>query len=170
MKVSKHPELDFQVLTALKIVIKNSNKVWHWLCEEHPQVALEYQAIVEREERGFPLEKPVENKAQTKPIDTRISARRKEDRLAIFRQLIHPTAGLKRHRLQHIIDRELKEAGYSQTYVLKADLLNAYPKSKAQAYQHFNSVEEHFDTHKEGSKVYVRLKEYWDGPIKEAVA
>ena len=155
MKMSRHPELDFQVLTALKIVIKNGNKVWHWLCEEHPQVALEYQAIVEREERGFPLEKPVENKAQTKPIDTR----KKEVRLALFRQLIHPTAGLKRHRLQHIIDRELKEVGYSQTYVLKTDLLNAYPKSKAQAYQHFNSVEEHFDTHKEGAVVYVRLKE-----------
>ena len=50
--MSKHPELDHQVLTALKIVIKNGNKLWHWLCEEHPEVALEYQAIVEAEARA----------------------------------------------------------------------------------------------------------------------
>ena len=50
--MSEHPELDHQVLLALKIVIKNGNKVWHWLCKEHPQVALEYQAIIEREERA----------------------------------------------------------------------------------------------------------------------
>ena len=50
--MSKPPELDHQVLTALKIVIKNGNKLWHWLCEEHPEVALEYQAIVEAEARA----------------------------------------------------------------------------------------------------------------------
>ena len=43
------PELNYMVVTAFKTVIENSNKVWHWLCEEHPQVALEYQALVEEE-------------------------------------------------------------------------------------------------------------------------
>jgi hypothetical protein len=81
--------------------------------------------------------------------------RKKEDRLAVFRQL---APRLKRHTLD-VNWRELEEKGSSQTYILKSDLLNAYPKSKAQAYQHFKSVEEHFDTHKGGAKVYVRLRE-----------
>ena len=50
--MSEHPELDHHVLSALKIVLKNGNHIWHWLCKEHPEVALEYQAIVEAEARA----------------------------------------------------------------------------------------------------------------------
>lgn len=83
---------------------------------------------------------------------------KKEYRLAIFRGLMCD-GKLKRHSLWPVIDREVKEKGSSHTFVRKRDLIDAYPKSIAKAYQHFNSVKEHFDTHREGRKVYVRLKE-----------
>ena len=145
--MSRHPELDHHVLSALKIVIKNGNKIWHWLCEKHPQIALEYQAIVEREERGFPLEKPYSQGDGPK----------ERNRLAVFRQLIGFSQSKMKHGLQRYHLNDSPHHVYD--YVRKSDLLEAYPKSKAQAYHHFNSVERHFQTLKLGAHVYVRLKE-----------
>lgn len=45
---SKTPDRDFALLQAVKTSLKTSLELWHWLCEEHPQIALEYQAIIER--------------------------------------------------------------------------------------------------------------------------
>ena len=151
MKMSRQPELDHHVLTALKIVIKNGNHIWHWLCKEHPQVALEYQALVEREERGFSLEKPADDgTVLIDNLERGHDGPRERNRLAVFRQLV--THGLKRYNLNDSTHQV-------HDYVRKSDLLDAYPKSKAQAYKHFESVERHFQTLKLGAYVYVRLKE-----------
>ena len=156
-----------QVELSMEEEVHSQMKIAKMIDEEHPDLLKDDAEQVDMSmDRALRCDDPEQLSLNAVSANWK---RKKEDRLAIFRGLMLD-GKLYRHMLWHIIDREMEEKGSSQTYVLKSDLLNAYPKSKAQAYQHFNSVEEHFDTHKEGSKVYVRLKEYWDGPIKEAVA
>ena len=41
---------DWIYLDAVKCVVDIQNKLWHWLCKNHPQIALEYKSYVEEEE------------------------------------------------------------------------------------------------------------------------
>ena len=145
-----------QVELSMEEEVHSQMKIAKMIDEEHPDLLKDDAEQVDMSmDRALRCDDPEQLSLNAVSANWK---RKKEDRLAIFRGLMLD-GKLYRHMLWHIIDREMEEKGSSQTYVLKSDLLNAYPKSKAQAYQHFNSVEEHFDTHKEGSKVYVRLKE-----------
>lgn len=85
--------------------------------------------------------------APQKPVDKidnlmrGVDGPRERNRLAVFAKVI-PTL-----------------TQYDVTWIRKSDLLDAYPKSKPTAYQHFASIESSFETRKLGAYVYVRLRE-----------
>jgi hypothetical protein len=40
---------DWIYLDAIKCVLRTRQNMWHWLCENHPQIALEYEASIEND-------------------------------------------------------------------------------------------------------------------------